>query len=165
MTTPITIPNPGFHLSSYTVYDRRGQSSGSYAVYLCDACAAQRRADGTMASKWSGECINGYCDDCKGGPSVSHYRLAPADEAADDTTHDPIGECVLCGAPAWHLDETLTNPLCPDHKGVEEEWIANRDTPIEVPADLLAATDRARERALDEAVARMSLAASADVPA
>lgn len=74
--TPAVIPNPGFHLSSYTVYDRRGQSSGSYAVHLCDDCAAIRRANGTMASKWSGECVNGYCDDCKAGPSVSHFRFA-----------------------------------------------------------------------------------------
>lgn len=74
MTTPTVIPNPGLHLSSYTVYDRPGSSSR--AVYLCDDCASKRRANGTMASKWSGECINGYCDDCQAGPSVSHFRLA-----------------------------------------------------------------------------------------
>lgn len=83
--TRTTIPNPGIHLSSYTVYARPGQRSGSRAVYLCDDCAAKRRANGTMASKWSGECINGYCDDCKTGPSVPHYRLA--DEETDPAPH------------------------------------------------------------------------------
>lgn len=80
---PIVVPNPGLHLSSYTVYDRPGQH-GSRAVHLCDDCATKRRANGTMATKWSGECINGYCDDCKAGPSVSHFRLVDDPPPADD---------------------------------------------------------------------------------
>lgn len=48
------------------------------------------------------------------------------DGPADTTTYAPIGDCVLCHNPAWHLDESCAGLLCPDHRAQETEWIANR---------------------------------------
>lgn len=60
----------------------------------------------------------------------------PASDAFPD---EPIGDCALCGTPAWRLDETLIAPLCPDHKALEQTWIANRN--VNLPVASSAASD------------------------
>ena len=76
------------------------------------------------------------CDEC--APAVVHPRVAaPAPEflyadldnqpAGHCFPDESLGDCALCGKAAWLLDETLTAPLCPDHKAQERSWIGNRE--------------------------------------
>lgn len=72
--TTIVVPNPGIHVNNYTVVlSQPGQSYCYETKALCDACRAQ-----TPSASKMGEVINGYCDACGIGPSVSHFRLENA---------------------------------------------------------------------------------------
>ena len=66
--------------------------------------------------------------------------------------------CTLCPQPATTTDETGKYPLCDGCKTGEAEYIDVRDNPPELTPEQLAAVDRSRERALDEATARMRAA-------
>lgn len=64
-------PNPGYHVNQYTVTLSQPDQAYSYELRaLCDACRAK-----TSGASKMGEIINGYCDQCGVGPSVSHYHL------------------------------------------------------------------------------------------
>lgn len=88
------------------------------------------RLDRDYSASYDGEFIGAYATYHAAELALDDHALYLAEQGlADTTTYPPIGECTLCGAAAWQLDETTTAPLCPDHKCVENEWIANRDTP------------------------------------
>lgn len=61
----------GIHVNQYTVTLSQPDQAYWYELRaLCDACRAK-----TSGASKMGEIINGYCDQCGVGPSVSHYRL------------------------------------------------------------------------------------------
>ena len=73
--------NPGIHVNQYTVTLSQPDQAFSYELRaLCDECRAK-----TSGASKMGEIINGYCDGCGVGPSVSHFRLEPAPVAVPET--------------------------------------------------------------------------------
>jgi hypothetical protein len=69
---PSVVPNEGVHVTQYTVVlSLPGQTFNYILRDLCDTCAARMPHKSKM-----GEVINGHCDGCGVGPSVSHFRFA-----------------------------------------------------------------------------------------
>jgi hypothetical protein len=113
------------------------------------------------------------CDTCDAviiatEPPVVHARPAEVAEMLFVSDPTPAGQepggsgggggdatCTLCAYPATTMDESGVQPLCASCKVDEAEYIELRDNPPELTPEMLAAVDRSRERALDEAVARM----------
>lgn len=103
---PVVIPKPGFHLTRYTVTLSKPGETHTYTVKtLCDACRARTSGASSM-----GEVINGFCDGCGAGPSVSHFRLV------EPTTPDAIHARMAEPAPEVLYADPNDDPI-PDGPG------------------------------------------------
>lgn len=98
--------------------------------YICEECGSVG-TPGALLIDPSDEdgALAWYCQECQNDwQAVAAFEADLDNQPASDAFPDePLGDCALDGKPAWRLDETLTAPLCPDHKALEREWIANRD--------------------------------------
>jgi len=126
-----TINCPGCAFCTTEVHARMAEPAPEFVeVVLCSHCAAPATTH-LIAQGWPP-----LCDDCCAARINSLSFDLDNQAASDAFPEEPIGECVLDGAAAWRLDETLTAPLCPDHKAQERTWIANRDGETPDPNDI-----------------------------